>query len=145
MRAYFFRDYCIATVWRKVNIEWGGWFRSSKNFTNDSENPDQRRRTSGYEVTLDYREFIRSSILNASVTYRRGTGAFDAIDAPEAFFNEGVSRPSIMKTNVQLSMPFSIGKSHFTYSGEWRRQLNRDRLITQDRFSIGGHFTVTRF
>jgi hemolysin activation/secretion protein len=130
---------------RKINLTLGGWFRSSKNFTNDSENPNQRRRTSGYEMSVDYREFIRSSILNASVTYRRGTGAFDALDAPEALFNEGVSHPSIMKTNVQFSTPFSIGSQRFTYSSEWRRQLNRDRLITQDRFSIGGHFTVRGF
>jgi hemolysin activation/secretion protein len=130
---------------RKINVGVAGWFRSSNNFVNDAEVLIQRRRTGGFELTADYRQFIGRGSVDAQVTYRKGTGAFGSLSAPEEIFDEGTSRPDIVRTNVQLNVPFSVSDHSFQYSGTWRRQLNHDRLTAQDRFSIGGHFTVRGF
>jgi len=130
---------------RKIDAEIRYWFRSSKNYINDAELLPQQRRTGGFEVDLGYRQFIGRSTLDGSVTYRRGTGIFDAQPAPEEAFGEGTSRPSIVRANVQFSTPFRVFDLPLSYSGVWRRQHNRDRLTAQDRFSIGGRYSVRGF
>jgi hemolysin activation/secretion protein len=130
---------------RKFTLGLDTWYRSSKNFIQDAEVMAQRRRTAGFELSAKYRQFIERATLTGSVTYRRGTGAFDALDAPEDAFGEGASKPQIIKTNAQLSIPFTLVKQKFSYLAQWRHQYTRERLVTQDRFSIGGPYTVRGF
>jgi hemolysin activation/secretion protein len=130
---------------RKITTGVNVWFRHSKNFTDDLEQVNQRRRTGGWEWRWDLRQFIGTATLDGSISYRKGTGIFDAQPAPEERFGEGTSRPSIIKSNLQLSLPFTVGEQRWQYVGSWRRQHNRDPLIPQDRFSIGGRYTVRGF
>ncbi|ODS22574.1 hypothetical protein AB835_13430 [Candidatus Endobugula sertula] len=130
---------------RKITTGLGTWFRHSKNFIDDTELVPQRRRTAGIDLRLDYRQFIGKAILDGGVNYRKGTGMFDAQPALEEAFGEGTSRPTIIKTNLQLSLPFQLGQQRLHYTGSWRRQYNRDPLTPQDRFSIGGRYTVRGF
>jgi hemolysin activation/secretion protein len=130
---------------RKITLGLNTWYRDSKNFIRDTEVLPQRRRTAGIELKANYRQFIQQATLSGSLTYRRGTGAFGALAAPEDAFGEGASRPSIIKASAQFSVPFTLAKQRFQYSAEWRRQHTRERLVTQDRFSIGGRYTVRGF
>jgi len=130
---------------RKLTLGLNTWYRDSKNFIRDTEVLPQRRRTAGIELHSHYRQFIQRATFNGSLTYRRGTGAFGALAAPEDAFGEGASRPSIIKASAQISVPFTLAKQRFQYSAEWRRQHSRQRLVTQDRFSIGGRYTVRGF
>ena len=130
---------------RKITAGMNIWFRNSKNFVDDLEQVIQRRRTAGVEWSLDLRQFIGKATLDGSLGYRKGTGMFDSLRAPEESLGEGTSRPTIIKSNLQLSVPFSLGTQRLNYTGSWRRQHNRDPLTAQDRFSIGGRYTVRGF
>ncbi|MBO1540035.1 ShlB/FhaC/HecB family hemolysin secretion/activation protein [Pseudomonas sp. OA65] len=125
---------------------WGSlWTRSSENFIDDTEVGNQKRRMAGWQLGLDHREFIGASILDLGVAYRRGTGAHDALRAPEEDFDAGTSRSQIITADAQLQVPFLIGDQRLRYIGGWRAQWNRTPLVPQDRFSIGGRYSVRGF
>lgn len=125
---------------------WGSlWTRSSENFIDDTEVGNQKRRMAGWQLGLDHREFIGASILDLGVAYRRGTGAHDSLRAPEQDFDAGTSRSQIITADAQLQVPFQLGDQRLRYIGGWRAQWNRTPLVPQDRFSIGGRYSVRGF
>ena len=130
---------------RKTTVSLGGWSRTSSNYVEDTEIESQRRRMAGWQAGINHREFIGANTLDLGVGYRRGTGARDALRAPEEENGEGTSRSQIITANAQLQVPFSVGQQKLRYIGGWRGQWNRTPLIPQDRFSIGGRYTVRGF
>lgn len=132
-------------VSRKTSFYGRGWVRRSRNFIDDTEIEVQRRRTGGWELGLTHREYLGQSTLDASLAYRRGTGAFHAMAAPEEDFGEGASRMKVITADAQLMVPFQIGSLRARYIGNWRAQWERTPLTPQDRFSIGGRYTVRGF
>jgi hemolysin activation/secretion protein len=130
---------------RKTTVSVGGWERSSKNFIEDTEVEVQRRRMAGWELGVNHREFIGTATLDFSLNYRRGTGALNAMPAPEELFDEGTSRPKIFTADAHLRKPFALGSQQFQYTANWRAQWNDTPLVPQDRFAIGGRYTVRGF
>ncbi|MFZ5763796.1 MAG: ShlB/FhaC/HecB family hemolysin secretion/activation protein [Thermodesulfobacteriota bacterium] len=130
---------------RKTTLSLNGWKRSSQNFIDDTEVEVQRRRMAGWEFGMAHREFISAATLDLNAKYRRGTGAMDALPAPEEAFGEGTSRPKIVLADAQLNIPFAVAGQHLRYIGAWRAQWNRTPLVPQDRFAIGGRYTVRGF
>ncbi|RUS67728.1 Hemolysin transporter protein ShlB [Saezia sanguinis] len=129
----------------RTNVYFKGWTRNSHNYIEDTEIEVQRRRTSGWEIGADYRQYLGNSILNAGLSYRRGTGANRAIRAPEEAYGGGTSRMEIINLNATLSAPVQIANQSFRYFGTLRSQWNGTPLTSQDQFSIGGRYTVRGF
>lgn len=130
---------------RKVTALMKTYLRSSRNFIDGVEIELQHRRTAGWVAGIADREFIGASTLDVSVEYKHGTGAFNVIAAPEDPFGEGSSRPSILNANIGLNIPFVIADHSFRYFGNLRYQQNYTPLVPQDRFNIGGRYTVRGF
>ncbi|MDX5516065.1 ShlB/FhaC/HecB family hemolysin secretion/activation protein [Stenotrophomonas sp. RG-453] len=129
----------------KTSMYLRAWERDSRNFIDDTEILVQRRRTGGWELGLNHRHFIGQATLDGTVGFRRGTGAFGSIAAPEELFGEATSHPKIYFADAQLSLPFQLGQQRLRYTGSWRAQWNRGGLVPQDRFAIGGRYTVRGF
>ncbi len=137
----------------KLGIYGRGWQRTSKNYIDDTEIEVQRRRTSGWELGLTHKQFIGAATLDATLAYRRGTGAFHALRSPEEMAQawdpslplEGTSRMKLITADAQFSVPFQLGKQRLRYTAAWRAQWNRTPLSPQDRFAIGGRYTVRGF
>ena len=129
---------------RKTTASARAFRRGSHNFIDDEELGPQRRVVGGWEASLNHREFIGQATLDASLTYRRGTGAFGAIEAPE-HPSEGTSRMKLFTTDASLNLPFKVAGEQLRYSALWRAQWNRTPLTPQDRFAIGGRYTVRGF
>ncbi len=87
---------------RRTTATVRAWLQSSNNFVNDAELRSQRRRTAGWELALAHREQLRDALLDASLTWRRGTGAFDALRAPEESSGEGTSRMQVLRADAGL-------------------------------------------
>lgn len=130
---------------RKTSLSVRGWRRASKNFIDDTEIEIQRRRTAGWEAGLGHREFIGAAMLDVNLAYRRGTGAMDALPAPEEAAGAGASRLKLVTADAQFALPFALGSQSLRYSLAWRAQWNRALLVPQDRFAIGGRYTVRGF
>jgi hemolysin activation/secretion protein len=137
-------------LWRDAQHKFGTWLklygRSSRNYIDDTEVEVQRRRVGGWEAGVSLKRSAGkgfSSELNLSV--RRGTGAFSALPAPEEGFGEGSSRLELLRGDLSLSWPLQLGDRTLQFNTLWRGQLAQRPLIAQDRFAIGGRYTVRGF
>ncbi|AVG17693.1 transporter [Chromobacterium vaccinii] len=122
-----------------------GYQRKSRNFVGDTEIQIQHRQTAGWELGLNHRVYFGQNTLDANFSWRRGTGAFGALPAPEDALGNGSSRPSIVQWDVNLTMPFKLGNQSGRYSALVRGQWSKGPLVAQDRFAIGGRYTVRGF
>lgn len=129
----------------KLKLGLQAYKTSSRNFIEDTEIEVQQRRMSGWGAELNYQLFIKQAALDFGLAWQRGTGAFDALPAPEEAFDEGTSRPKIITANLNLNYPFELGSQVFNFSSYWEAQWNKTPLVPQDRFSIGGRYTVRGF
>ncbi len=127
---------------QKLNLALRAFQRKSNNFIDDVEVNVQRRVVGGWDSTLNHRAFIQDATLESNLTYRRGTGAFGSIPAPEEAFHEGTSRFALVTADVNLALPFKVDDQRIRYNAFWRIQANRTPLTPQDRFAIGGRYTV---
>ncbi|MDP9897881.1 ShlB/FhaC/HecB family hemolysin secretion/activation protein [Variovorax ginsengisoli] len=134
---------------RKTTVSLRGFRRASNSFVEDTEIGVQRRVVGGWELGMNHREFFdvfgNGATLDANLQYRRGTGAFGALPAPEEGFDEGTSRMRMFTADASLNLPFAAGGQRLRYIALWRAQWNRTPLTPQDRFSIGGRYTVRGF
>ncbi len=119
--------------------------RQSENFIDDTEVQVQRRRVGGFELGLQHKTQWGPAQVEGSLAYKRGTKAFGATEAPEELFGEGTHRFRLVTADVQLGVPFELVGQRWQYQGNWRWQNNRTTLTPQDRFSIGGRYTVRGF
>jgi len=127
---------------RKTTVSFKGFLRASSNYVDDTEVQVQRRRVAGWEMGLAHREFIGEATLDLALAYKRGTGAFDAMAAPEETFGEGTSRFRLITSDLNLSAPFALpmpwGKQAMRYTLGARaqhhaHQLWQARLHQRDR------------
>ena len=130
---------------RKTTVALRAFQRTSNNYIDDTEVQVQRRKVGGFEASVNHREFIGAATMDANLAYKRGTGAFGSLPAPEEAFDEGTSRMKITTADVALNAPFKAFDQRFRYSGALRAQFNHTRLTPQDRFAIGGRYTVRGF
>jgi hemolysin activation/secretion protein len=127
---------------RKTTLSLRGYQRQSRNFIDDTEVEVQRRRMGGFALGVNHKEFIGNGTLDVGVTWKLGTSAFGTLPAPEEAFGEGTARPRIFNADVNLNIPLS---QTLVYQSSWRAQWNRSALVPQDRFAIGGRYTVRGF
>lgn len=130
---------------RKTHLSLKAFARDSSNFIDDTEVLVQRRSVGGWELGVGHKEFVGPATLEGNLAYKRGTGAFGSLPAPEETFGEGSSRFALVTADASLSLPFTLGGQHLRYNGNWRGQDNRTPLTPQDRFAIGGRYTVRGF
>jgi hemolysin activation/secretion protein len=127
---------------RKTTLSLRAYQRRSRNYIDDTEVEVQRRQMGGFAVGVNHKEFIGGTTLEAGLTWKVGTSAFGTLSAPEELYGEGTARPRIFNTEVNLSIP--LGRT-LAYQFSWRGQWNRTPLVPQDRFAIGGRYTVRGF
>ena len=121
------------------------WTKKSYNYINDTEIEVQRRRTAGWEVGLNHTQYIGETVLQLFANYKRGTGGNKSLPAPEEEFGEGTSRMQIFTAGIDFTYPFTIGNQPFRFNTSWNGQWNGTPLTQQDKFSIGGRYTVQGF
>lgn len=129
----------------KTTVSLKGFQRRSNNYIDDQEVEVQRRVVGGLEWGLGHRRAIDRATLEANLTYRAGTGAWGSLPAPEEGFGEGTSRMRLWLLDANVQWPFEAAQQSWTWNSAWKAQYNKTRLTPQDRFSIGGRFTVRGF
>ena len=130
---------------RKTTLSVKAWQRKSNNYIDDTEVEVQRRVMGGWELGVGHKEYIGQATVEANLNYKVGTSDFGAIPAPKEAFYEGTAQFGITTFDANISLPFQLFGRPLRYSGALRVQDNRTRLIAQDRFSIGGSYSVRGF
>jgi hemolysin activation/secretion protein len=136
----FARDAHSKTSW-SVKL----FARQSANFIDDTEVEVQRRRVGGYELGLQHKAQWGALQVDGNVAFKRGTRAFGANAAPEEAFGEGTHRFKLLAADLQWAMPLGQPSQGWQYAGQWRWQKHHTALTPQDRFNIGGRYTVRGF
>lgn len=119
--------------------------RRSSNFIDDTEVLTQRRAVSGIDLNLGHRRSAGPAQWEATLTRREGIKQWGALPAPEEALGEGTSLMRLWLLDAHMTLPFSVGQQTWNYQGTVRRQWHRTPLTPQDRFSIGGRYTVRGF
>lgn len=130
---------------RKTTASLNAFARQSSNFIDDTEVQVQRRAVGGWELGLGHKEFVGPATLEGNLAYKRGIGAFGSLPAPEEAFGEGSSRFALLSADASVSLPFKLGDQRWRYNANWRAQFHRTPLTPQDRFAIGGRYSVRGF
>ncbi|MEG9488537.1 ShlB/FhaC/HecB family hemolysin secretion/activation protein [Mannheimia indoligenes] len=130
---------------RKTTVSGSLWSRQSQNYIDGAEIEVQKRRMAGWEAGFNHKEYFPTATLELSANFKRGTAARGALSAPEELFGEGTSRPKIITASVSLTKPFQWGNQAWQWQSSVNAQWNKTPLIAQDRFSIGGRYTVRGF
>lgn len=138
----------------KTSLYTKGYHKENQNFIENIEVGVQRRETTGWNAGFQHRQYIDSGLLDLNIDYRRGTGALNAQAAPEEKIVdiygrplpvEGYARAPVWSAEVRYSQPFSILNHAAQYRLNWRGQFAPKILVPQDRFYIGGRYSVRGF
>lgn len=129
----------------KTTLNMRTYRRYSTNSVNGIEIEQQRRRTAGWELGLNQRSYLGNTTLDASISWRRGTGAFGAMPAPEEATHSGSARAGILLSDISLNHPFSLAEQPWRYYTSVRGQWSTSPLTPQERLAIAGRYTVRGF
>lgn len=129
----------------KTYLKAGGYAKQQNNYIDDTEVEVQRRRTAGYKAGIGYETIIGKTQWIGDVIYQRGTAAFNAISPPEALFNEGSARAGIIKMGVDVNQPIKLANKALNYHATFKGQYATEALVPNERFIIGGRYSVRGF
>jgi hemolysin activation/secretion protein len=135
---------------RKSSLSIKGWSRFSDNYIDDAELTVQRRKSAGWELRLTHRHYLGQGTLDASIAYKHGTGARNALPQTIEDTDTGKtidrSRVRLFSANLNYSTPFTLwDTTPMVYTGSLNAQWNKEPLSPQDFISIGGRNTVRGF
>ncbi len=129
----------------KITASIGGWSKKTKSYVDDVELEIQRRQTAGWKASLSHNGSYEKGSIASTLGYKRGTGAFGAIPAPEEAFNEGTAKAGIWTADINWEIPFKLDQHQLNWTSKWHAQLNQTDLTPQDKFSIGNRYNVRGF
>ena len=119
------------------------WEKENKNYIEDYELDNQRKKTAGYEIGLSSQIFIEIGHVVFGATYKKGTGARGALRAPQEDYNDGTNRFGIISVDFNFNKSSSIVP--LTYDFKFHGMWNNRPLTMQERLNIGGYYTVRGF
>lgn len=129
----------------KTTLNMRGYRKHSTNAVNNIDIEQQKRRTAGWELGLNQHSYFGSSTLDANIAWRRGTGAFNALPAPEESRHQGSARTGILLSDLGINHPFALGEQPWRIYSSVRGQWSPNALTPQERMAIAGRYTVRGF
>ena len=141
----------------KTNASVKAWQRTSNNYIDDTEVEVQKRIVGGWEFSVGHKDAFNLSAGPASwdikLSHKRGTGNFGTLSAPEEEFGEGTTRFALTNWEANIALPFEWafdngheqGTQKLRINSTLKGQRNHTELLQQDRFNIGGRYTVRGF
>ena len=129
----------------KTTLNLRGYRTHSSNAVNDINILQQKRRTAGWELGLSQRSYSGTATFDANISWRRGTGAFNALPAPEESRHEGSARTGMLLADLGINQPFTLGEQPWRVYTSLRGQWSPNALTPQERMAIAGRYTVRGF
>lgn len=91
----------------KTTLNLRGYRKHATNAVDGIDIVSQKRRTAGWEVGLNQRSYFGSTTLDANINWRRCTGAFNALPAPEESRHEGSARTGMLLGDLGINQQFT--------------------------------------
>ena len=116
--------------------------RKNKNYLEDYELDNQARRNAGYEVGVKSSWNSYNQAFSAKLAYKKGTGIFRSQPDPLEDSGEATSRFALINLNLNYKYKFELPLS---YDLNINARYGLNKLSLQDKFSIGGYYSVRGF
>ena len=116
--------------------------RKNKNYLEDYELDNQARRNAGYEVGVKTSYNSYNQAFSAKLAYKKGTGIFNSQPDPLEDSGEATSRFALINLNLNYKYKFELPLS---YDLNINARYGLNKLSLQDKFSIGGYYSVRGF
>ena len=116
--------------------------RKNKNYLEDYELDNQARRNAGYEVGVKSSWNSYNQAFSAKLAYKKGTGIFNSRPDPLEDSGEATSRFALINLNLNYKYKFELPLS---YDLNINARYGLNKLSLQDKFSIGGYYSVRGF
>ena len=116
--------------------------RKNKNYLEDYELDNQARRNAGYEVGVKSSWNSYNQAFSAKLAYKKGTGIFNSQPDPLEDSGEATSRFALVNLNLNYKYKFELPLS---YDLNINARYGLNKLSLQDKFSIGGYYSVRGF
>ena len=129
----------------KLDASVGLWQKTNKSYVDDAEITVQRRRQGGWQAGLEHTVYFDDASLYSQLQYKKGTGIFSSLPAPETALGEGTARFGIWSADINWQKNFTLGKQAFAWNSRLHGQWTANRLTPVDRMSIGGRYNVRGF
>ncbi|OHX20052.1 hypothetical protein BI344_15265 [Chromobacterium sphagni] len=119
--------------------------KASRSFIEDAEVVQQRRDLTIAGLELSHRRYLGEAVLDASVGYQRGIGAWGA--QPDTLAAQGgpTARHELYQGRLSLQLPLHAGSYTLRWSSELRGQYSPDLLMSSEQFALGCRCTVRGF
>ena len=119
--------------------------RNSQNYINDTEVDVQRKTTAAWKIGLTHRHYFKYLTFDGSIDYQKGNRWFGAQPLAEEISGDIDKLPRILRFSASADIPFQLWGQQFSYSPRYQRQVAKSSLSSQDRFSLGGRWSVRGF
>lgn len=116
--------------------------RKNKNYLEDYELDNQARRNAGYEVGVKSSYNLYNQAISLRLAYKKGTGIFNSQPDPLEDSGEATSRFALINLNLNYKYKFKLPLS---YDLNLNARYGLNKLSLQDKFSIGGYYSVRGF
>lgn len=116
--------------------------RKNKNYLEDYELDNQARRNAGYEVGVRSSYNSYNQAVSLKLAYKKGTGIFNSQPDPLEDSGEATSRFALINLNLNYKYKF---ENPLSYDLNLNARYGLNKLSLQDKFSIGGYYSVRGF
>ena len=119
--------------------------RRYRYFLNDTEIALQQKTLTHLHLALAHRHYLLNGAVDATLGLQRNTPWFGSRPTAEMRYS-GYHRAGRLATlDLQAWLPFQLAGGSMSYQPRLLLQAAPDKLVTQDRFSIGGRWSVRGF
>ncbi|MCR4941364.1 MAG: ShlB/FhaC/HecB family hemolysin secretion/activation protein [Campylobacter sp.] len=129
----FSKNYVFFRLWEKKN----------KNFIQDYELDNQRKRTAGYEIGLNSQFYLDYGFLSFGASYKKSTGALGALKAPDEDVGGGFTRFDKYLANLHFVKSSQV--LPLTYDLKINGVYSPKILTMQEKINLGGYSTIRGF
>lgn len=119
--------------------------RKSRYHLEDISISSQDRDLTSIIFGLNHRQNIGTSIIDASVNYKRNVSWFGAKPTSDMKYGDVSEMGRVLTFNVNAMLPFTFDNMVITYNPQLFFQYTPDRLTIQDQFSLGDRWSVRGF
>ncbi|PAF43087.1 ShlB/FhaC/HecB family hemolysin secretion/activation protein [Helicobacter sp. 11S03491-1] len=129
----------------QITFNFGLGKKWAKNYLENIELIPQRRNLTNVYANFNYLRYIKQASFNLSLGIKQGVkflGAMENLtnsqESPDFFY-------TIPTIDIYAYAPFDMNRQHFAYTGFLKTQVSRTRLYANEKFNLGGIYSVRGF
>ena len=119
--------------------------RNSHYYIGDTEMELQKLDLTNLRIALSHRHYMGDSVFDADLSFQRNVGWLGSKETASAKYGEASDISRIVVLDLQALIPFEFAGLSMSWQPRYYQQYSPDKLITQDKISMGNRWSVRGF